>query len=271
MKEKRTVAAVLLAVICLGIAAFFIGKIVRQELAYRKGDDTYDRIGQLVEGKEETPDGGAADDDVPPSATSAIEDETSSEVQADTGANVPMIDFEALGKLSGNMKAWLYLPDSVINYPVAQCEDNAYYLDHLADGTRNINGCLFLDCKNAEDFSDENSIIYGHHMKNGSMFGSLDRYESQDYYDAHPVIYLVTERDKYRIEIFSAYTTSKDSDAYTLRFSTKEEYQNWLIERIRKSDVETDVTPTTADRVITLSTCAYSFQGARFVVHGKFV
>ena len=85
------------------------------------------------------------------------------------------------------MIGWIYSSDTTINYPVVQGSDNAYYLKHLADGTENRNGCPFLDVQNRPDFTDDNSIIYGHHMQNGTMFADISWYEDQNYYNEHPV------------------------------------------------------------------------------------
>ena len=93
-----------------------------------------------------------------------------------------IVDFEVLQTENKDIIAWLHCPDTKINYPVAQSEDNSYYLKHLYDGTANKVGCLFIDYENAEDFSDNNTIIYGHNMKNGSIFGTLDSYKKADYW-----------------------------------------------------------------------------------------
>ena len=285
IRDKGTAAAAFLAIICLFVAAFFIGKIVLQEREYSKGNAVYDQITEAASAGKEAPENGPESSECPhypysydssgsydffdnSDSSNRIGEQNLSEWEE---SYVPEIDFHALDQVSGNLIAWLYLPGSVINYPVAQCDNNSYYLKHLADGTVNSSGCLFLDYKNDREFTDDNSIIYGHHMKNGSMFGSLDRYSRQKFYNSHPSLYLVTQPDRYRIEVFSAYTTSKDSDAYTLRFSDRQEYGEW-IERIKaRSDIKTNVQVTTEDRILTLSTCAYSFRNARFVVHGKLV
>jgi len=267
MKRLKTIATVLLAVICLGTAAFFGYKIIHQQLEYKEGDDAYERLIDLAE--EGDPD---KDPDSPESTCD--ESDTGSEVSGGDGEsaeNVPEIDFDALGEISGNMKAWLYLPDTVINYPVAQGEDNSYYLYHLADGTYNQNGCLFMDHKNSSDFTDDNTVIYGHHMRSESMFASLVKYRDQAYYEEHPNFYLVTRTAKYRLEIFSAYTTTRDSDAYTLKFATEKEKAAWLDKILEKSDISTDTDVRVKDRIVTLSTCAYSFHDARYVAHGKLV
>ncbi len=257
--KRRNVAAVLMTVICLGIAAFFIWKIVGTELEYKKGDDAYDLIEELADADDER----TSED--PESSSDPNAEENVEEIAKE-------INFDALdAELTGNIVGWLYLQDSVINYPVMQSDDNSYYLHHLADGTYNSNGALFLDYKNSSDFGDENSVIYGHHMKSGKMFGGLEQYKRQDYYDSHPVIYLTTRTGKYKIEVFSAYTTTRDSSAYTLQFATKQEFGEWLVEVATKSDVNTDIQLSVNDQIVTLSTCAYSFYDARYVVHGKLV
>lgn len=274
MKHLKTMAIVLLAVICLGTAALFIWKIADQAMEYKRGDDAYERMIEQAEGKGdpgESPDfsgqAGSAGSAVPvkPEQSNGNSEDLPSE-----GENsMPDVDFDSLGGISGNIRAWLYLPDTVINYPVAQAEDNSYYLYHLADGSRNANGCLFIDCKNRDDFSDPNTIIYGHHMNSGKMFASLVKYADQSFYEEHPVFFLAMEQEKYRLEIFSAYTTTYDSPAYTLKFATEKEHADWLWEIQETSAIHTPVAVTENDKIVTLSTCAYSFHNARFVVHGK--
>ena len=156
-------------------------------------------------------------------------------------------------------------------YPVAQGEDNNEYLHHLLDGTYNSSGTLFLDCECGPEFSGANSIIYGHNMKDGSMFNSLHSYSDQAYYDAHPVMYLNTPKQNYKIEIFSAYICSYDSDTYTLSFASAEEYAAWVAKMKSQSTFTSDTEVTVDDRVITLSTCTYEYDNARFVVQGKLV
>ena len=269
--------AVLTALICFGIAAFFLWQIFQQEQEYKEGDEVYALIEQMAaensnEGApEETP-----GHSLPPERSSVEEpsEPESSIVEPETTTNpeaalIPDINFDALDGVGSNLVAWLYSPETVINYPVAQGQDNFYYLNHLADGTENGNGCLFIDWKNASDFSDENTVIYGHHMQSGKMFASLVNYADQSYFEGHPVIYLTTRTGKYKIELFSGYTTDRNSSAYTLRFATKHEFAEWLREVSDKSDFRTSMRLSTEDHIVTLSTCAYSFYDARYVVHGR--
>ena len=94
---------------------------------------------------------------------------------------LPAVDFESLRESGPDIIGWLNLPDTVINYPVTQTDDNEYYLHHLYDGTYNKVGCLFADYENKADFSDRNTIIYGHNMRDGSMFAVLNEYDEQSY------------------------------------------------------------------------------------------
>lgn len=267
--------AVFAALICFGIAAFFMWQVYQQEKEYKEGDDVYALIEQMAaqssteDAPEETPGHSPSPEDF--SEETAVEEQR---VEPEPTPNpeaaiIPDINFDALDGVGSNLVAWLYSPETVINYPVAQGADNFYYLNHLADGTENGNGCLFIDWKNAPDFSDENTVIYGHHMQSGKMFASLVNYADQSYFEEHPVVYLTTRTGKYKIELFSGYTTDRNSSAYTLRFATKHEFADWLREVSDKSDFRTSMRLSTEDHIVTLSTCAYSFYDARYVVHGR--
>lgn len=190
---------------------------------------------------------------------------------ADPVEKIPHIDFEALEEINPQIVGWLYLPDTIISYPVVQGEDNSYYLKHLLDGTENSSGCPFLDSR-CNGLQGKNSVIYGHYMKNDTLFAPLKEYQNQEYYEAHPTIFLIRPEETLRIQLFSAYITgTENEDPWQLNFSSDEEYGAWLEKLQERSSFETDVIPTVADQVITLSTCNYTFQNARFVCHGRVV
>ena len=128
-----------------------------------------------------------------------------------------------------------------------------------------------MDCRNNKGFADDNTIIYGHHMNNGTMFNTLEDYQDQPYYDAHPVIYMTTATGKYRLEIFSGYITSATSDAYQMNFSSRSAKQNWINTRINKSNFTTGVQVGADDNIVTLSTCVYYYNNSRYVLHCKLV
>lgn len=174
------------------------------------------------------------------------------------------VDFSVLKQENEDIVGWLYLEDSPINYPVVQSNDNDYYLRRLVNGEYNIAGSLFMDYRNDSNLEDNNTIIYGHNMKNNTMFGSLQEYKNQDYYDNHKVMYYFTPEKNYIIELFTGYTISVESDIYDLSVIDSSK----LEELISKSDFESNTKVTEEDKIITLSTCAYEYDGARYIVMG---
>ena len=268
MKNKLVcIVAALAAIACLGTAAYFTGLIWSTEREYQKGDDSYDTLAKLVK---EDP-GDSSDSSGTGSSNNEDGDAADFEASENTGEESAQdINLDLAKQLNSDITAWLYCPDTVIDYPVCRGDDNSYYLTHLADGTYNRNGCLFVDCKNSSNFSDDNTIIYGHHMASGKMFASLIKYKNQSYYEEHPTMYLTTEKGTYKIELFSGYVTEIGSSAYTMNFGTAKEREAWLKEISNKSDFKANaMTISSTDRIITLSTCAYDFRNARYVVHGK--
>ena len=181
---------------------------------------------------------------------------------------IPNINAEYLKSVNPDYKGWLYIDGIVINYPVVQCDNNDYYLDHTFYGQKNPNGCLFIDYRLDLDADNYNTLIYGHAMKTGAMFGLLLRYQWPGFFEENQHIVYVTEQGPYLITVFSAYTVSTDSDAWRIRFDDEDDYGAWLRSIKSQSNVRCSVTPTTSDRIVTLTTCSFKFDNARFVVHG---
>lgn len=230
----------------LGIACFSGYQVLRILHEYRVGADAYFKLEQFAS--------------LPPASEET--EETPAELAW------PEVDFTALAAVNPDVTAWLYGPDTGISYPVVQGTDNDYYLDHLLDGTANSAGCLFVDTSCRPDFSGRNTVIYGHRMKNGTMFAALGNYQEQVYYDAHPVFLLVTPEGRYVVELFSGYVADTAESAWMLDFSDEQAYLAWLEEVGEKSAFSSKVSPRAEDRVVTLSTCSYEFENARFVLHG---
>lgn len=181
------------------------------------------------------------------------------------------VDFEELLKSSADIKGWLYSPNTKIDYPVVQSKDNAYYLHRLMDGTYNPSGTLFIDFRCAGDFSGKNTVIYGHHMQDGSMLASIVDYHDQKYYDEHPVMYLNTPDGDYRLDIVCGFVTWYDSRVYTFDFGSRTEFEEWFELMRSYSDFESDVEVGLDDRLVTLSTCTYDYDNARYVLLAKLV
>ncbi len=178
------------------------------------------------------------------------------------------VDFEALKAQNSEAVGWLFSENGVINYPLMQTDNNEYYLNHLISGKENINGSLFLDYLCNDDFSSRNTLIYGHSMKNGTMFATLLRYRNQAYYDAYPCFYLYTPKGNYRIDVFSGFETTADDRAYVVAFNDNE-MLSLVSYLFSKSAFRSNVQVSETDRLVTLSTCAYSHDDARFLVVGK--
>lgn len=180
----------------------------------------------------------------------------------------PEVDFDALREVNGDVIAWLYLPDSTICHPVVQTTNNDKYLYVLFDGTENITGCPFVEYRNSPDFTDPNTIIYGHHMRDGGMFADVEKFKEQDYYDRHPCFLLMTPEKNYVIRVFAGYVASTDMDAWRLSFQGEQDFLNWIDGNIALSAFTSPVRPTAEDRIVTISTCSYEFEDARFVLFG---
>ena len=180
------------------------------------------------------------------------------------------IDFEMLRTINGDATAWLYSPGTVIDYPVLKADDYYYYLNHLIDGTTNANGSLFIDYNNAPDFSDRLTVIYGHHMKSGSMFGSLVGYKDQQYYNEHPYMYLYTEQGNYRIDLM--YGVVIGAGQWKEQAFMYEENLEALLEyAMNNTTFVSEVNTQEGDRIVVLSTCSYEFDEARYFVVGRLI
>ena len=192
--------------------------------------------------------------------------------EAGNGANYQSpIDFAALTAINPDVIGWIVIDGTNIDYPIVQGSDNDAYLHKTFSGERNSSGSIFLDCRNAPDFSDRNSIIYGHKMKNGSMFAGLTQYKEQGFYEQHPAFTIYTPDAEYRCEVFAAYVTSGVSEAYTLDFNGDVDFAEYINDAVSRSLVQTGVAPTAKDRIVTLSTCDYTYDNARMVVQARLV
>lgn len=175
------------------------------------------------------------------------------------------VDFDVLQAQSQDVVGWLYCEDTPINLPICQGKDNDYYLYHLYDGTGNSSGTLFIDYRSPRDFSAGNTVIYGHNMKNRTMFGSISNYRKQEYYDTHPVLWLLTPQQDYKLEPVVGVVTPDVSEIFSYELSCEQAYD--LVTRLREdSTFQTDIRLQPTDRFVSLSTCSYEFDEARYVV-----
>ena len=182
------------------------------------------------------------------------------------------IDHEQLAGINGDYQFWLYGAGTPIDYPVVQCGNNSYYMDRMFNRKANKAGTLFVDYRNLPDFADPNTLIYGHHMRDSSMFHSLTDYESRGFYEAHPWMLAVRADEILLIEIFAGYVTDGRDHCYDIALSDETDMREFVAAVKEKSNFDARVEIDCArDHLVTLSTCAYNFENARYVVIGRLV
>lgn len=181
------------------------------------------------------------------------------------------VDFQKLLEINPDTIAWIRFPKepSQINYPVVQGTDNSKYLKKTFSANENTLGAIFLNVDNQKDFSDKNSVIYGHRMKDGSMFRHLQDYDTREFWKSNPYFYIYTVDGRIlKYHIYSAGQVVDTSESYQTTFETEEEYQSFLDMTKSSSLYDTGVEVTTDDTIVTLSTCTSASDNHRFVVRG---
>ena len=182
-------------------------------------------------------------------------------------------EYKALYTKNKSMVGWLTIDDTVIDYPVMQTEDNEYYLKHNFDLKEDKNGCIFLDAACDIILGNTNFILYGHHMKSGKMFASLIKYANEEYYQKHKIVKFDTIYEKGTYEVMYAFRSrvySSDQVAFKyyqfIDANSPEEFDSYMEEMAEISLIDTGVTASYGDRLLTLSTCDYQEKNGRFVV-----
>lgn len=181
------------------------------------------------------------------------------------------VDFDALHAVNPDIYAWIRIEGTNIDYPVVQsAEDDAYYLNHTIEGKEGYPGSIYSESWNSQDFSDFNTILYGHNMKDGSMFQNLHNYEDASYMKEHPEVIIYTPDHVYRYEIFAAVNYSDVHLSNAFDYSTAEGRQAFLdsvlSSRSMSDIVRTDVPVSAEDKILTLSTCIGSQPDRRLIV-----
>ena len=174
------------------------------------------------------------------------------------------IDFVALQQINPDIFAWISIPNTNISYPIVQSSDNEYYLYRLIDKTWNKSGSIYLDYRNTQTFTDPHSILYGHHMKDGTMFAELMKYKEQNFYNENPVYTITTPEKILEVHIFAAYNVFTNDTAWQMDISGP----HWLKNTIQRSLITSKELPTNTHNILTLSTCDYNQVDERFVVVG---
>lgn len=189
--------------------------------------------------------------------------------------DIPEVDFDTLWETNIDICAWIYVPGTQVNYPVLRNTQTAdlydsYYLQHTVDKSEGLPGAIYMEPCNMPDFTDKNTVLYGHHMKNGSMFTSLDAYLDALFMEENPYVYIVTPQKNVVYQVFGAVIYDDTHIMRNYDFTDDESYQTYLDSLVSNGN-EKDVLPegmkaTTQDRVITLSTCVKNHDDKRLLV-----
>lgn len=184
---------------------------------------------------------------------------------------VSPIDFEELQKLNADIYAWIEIPGTAINYPVVQSpNDDGYYLNHTIEGQEGYPGAIYTERQNAKDFSDYNTVIYGHNMKDGSMFMGLHAYEDPQYLKEYNEVIIYTPNHQYTYRIFAAVIYNNSHILNSYDFENEEQRQLYLdsiyASRTMQSSIDDSVEVDTRSKLLTLSTCIGGQPNQRFLV-----
>lgn len=180
-----------------------------------------------------------------------------------------VIDFDRLRQTCRDAVGWINMEDTDVSYPIVQGTDNSFYMDHLPNREWNSAGSIMMDVRNAPDFSDTITVLHGHHMRNGSMFGSLDDLTKAEYFRDNPYFDIYTPEKDYKVKVIAILTMEAMKDGYPIRFENDAQLSKFLADAKRKAVYSAEIEIAPGSRFVLLSTCAYSFKNARLVILGQ--
>jgi len=246
-KTKGQMISNIILVIAIGVFLFSGYKLYEIFSEYNKGTTEYDNIQELV-----------------------IQKKPIQDSEEETGEVAFTVDFEKLKEINSEVVAWIRFEEpSQISYPVVKGPDNSKYLKTTFEGNTNAAGTLFVDVDNSGDFTDRNTFVYGHNMKNGSMFGQLRKYKNKDFGKEHPYFYIYTPDGKeVKYQIFAVCIVEDTSRSYTRFYNNDEEYLDYLnyLKSIARYDTGAEVNA--ESKIVSLSTCTNVSETQRLLVHG---
>lgn len=255
MKKKICIILIVVLAALFGTSTYFVADHYRQE---KQQAELYDSLAELVDSAEETED-------------------KSTETVFYSKEKTVLPELAELYQQNSDLVGWIRIEDTNINYPVVQTPDNAnYYLKHGFDKEYSNYGCPYVQENCDVQLPSDNVIIYGHHMKNGSMFADLEKFKSQDFWQEHKTISFSTVTDKYEYEIVSVFKTFVYSDSpdsfkyyHFVNAETPEDFSAFIDKCKELSLYDTGIAAKYGDKLITLSTCEYSRANGRLVVVAK--
>jgi len=254
-KEKRQMKKNLsriVTIVCLGIFIYAAYGLVDIFLDYHQNQKMLSKVQETFY-----------------NASSAEEDTQNENGQSDTIRP----GFKELLKQNADVVGWITIDGTQIDYPILQASNNETYLTQNYNGSDSRAGSVFLDYRNDIDSPGLNTVVYGHRMKDGSMFQHLTKFLDKDFFESHRTFEFDTLYDSYEAEIFAVYNTLTDFDYIKTDFANEEEYEQLLLDIQQQSKFQTDIEVSADDSIITLSTCDYELDEneGRLVVQAKLV
>ncbi len=250
MSNKIWAIIMVISLLLVAVSGYNVVKLYQE---YQAGIEEYEDLGQFVFVEEPV----AAPEDA----------QTDSKIKVSLRINHPVLE-----AMNPDYCGWLYYEPLEISYPIVRRQDNEYYTKHTFEGEENKSGAIFMDAYNWTDYADYNTFIYGHNMRNKTMFGSLKKLlnDEEKIVENNPYFYVFTEEKAYMYEIFAVYNTKSDSDTYNLIHSKEEQEANiayikevatWMSDKEIKGE----------DKIVTLSTCYGVRTKNRTVVQGVLI
>lgn len=270
---KRTIKKtlnIILSILLVVCAIMFFKSIAEDTASKKDYDEAHKLAGDLD--VEETEESTIYEISIPPD-----QEQEPTQSQPQEPASIPddpniikllETDLSLLREENEDVVGWITIPDTNISYPLLQWTDNQFYLEHTWKQTPNGNGSIFIEHQNSPDFTDFNTIIYGHNMQSGAMFGSLRKYRSETYWKAHPSFYIACDQGVLRYDIFAVHRAGVDTIIYGLELDTEKKRTEFIRFATDYSSVDTGIEPTIDDRIVTLSTCTGQGYSSRWVVQG---
>ncbi len=259
---KRKLYMILTVLFCMGFVVSIVF-FIRGEMVKKAANDQYQELAESVLKTEQT-----------------VTEKPISETEKlggliELGISIPELelDWKVLEKQNGDIYSWIYIPGTNVNYPVLQHEtENDYYLDRNLDHSQGLPGCIYTQKLNAMDYSDRNTVLYGHNMKDGTMFKTLHNYSDRAFFDENRYIYIYTQEKVLAYEIYGACEVSNAHLLYKYDFTTNDGVTEFLgdlaAERGMSNQIAEELEVTEDAKVITLSTCISSKPNHRWIVVG---
>jgi sortase B len=261
--DRRVLIAI--CTVCFLIAAAAIVYLIYYGVSLYKGNQEYDEMRQevisTVDPVPSTEPESTVQVETSEETTEAAETVPSTEATVTDEGLSRTIDFAYLTQEeNADIYAWIYIPDTNVDYPVLQHPtDDSHYLNYNVDGSKGYPGCIYTEKINAKDFSDFNTLIYGHNMKNGSMFHDLHKYADEVFFKEHPYVYVYLPDRTLKYQIFAAHRYDDRHIMYSFDFTSEAVRTAYLKEIFDTSQlnavIDQDVEVTSDDHIITMSTC----------------